>query len=862
MSIEQDTHATEHRNPMYKEDSIMADHSGQQSNNSHNLQRGHYPQLNAQHSDSKEFKNNAHTIKDAHKLSEDQALSLIVNRRNDLLEGNVKKDKEFNDKVTVDKKSKKDQSKGSHTIFIHKLYNMLEDTSIQHLIWWSVSNDSFFLIPSEEFCKVLLSYFKHSNVASFVRQLNMYGFHKVNDNNSSEKDKKDKNKDSSSSSTSMIPATKWEFAHSSKNFRKGDFNGLKNIKRRSSKNPNSSNLKDAHKHSNSEEGLKTVSEQKNLEDADMPGFNSESDNYSSTVAGNNPNNVTKNNNRDVNLYNSSHPPKNEDHPMLSMKLSELSYNLAAVRHEHARLQLQYDSAMDDLKRTNMDMVHLLDIVQKVATQAKQQPNELDAQKQQSPEEAKNNADAAQARGEKRTASSINLEYELATFRASIVQRTSIKDSFEQQPPYLGSGLQRSKFSSQDLSQKFLPKYNGSSIYEHDARHGSVSYPNLREGPAKHNTSARSESPFSSSADQHQPFKYVVSHHQQQQQQPPPPPQQQYGPRSSLPYAPQTKFPGQGNPFLNDVTFSSASSNRSRTMSILCDPLAPKPGFSTPSAHSPSTDSKHNSSVFSPEANRSHMRQNGYFSSISSSRTSEGTIPFAYQANPSIYASGAYPPYGEEQGMTKEEFLHKRHSSNDVLYDKSRTSESTNSQLTITFTSAPRSVPDIYNSVSGGPKHFAGRYNSTIGRIQDRPFPPPPPPHGAATGLLAPALSSLPASTSTGPVLPPLIHNSSLDSLVASVRDSDPPGVTPGTLSLPPHLRASTPGQSSLRPNSSKSSPQAQPSVSSGVYSLLNYDKKDVSQPKSLYASASGDDREPKRLKLDYQSGAPKCNERN
>ncbi|MEI4867049.1 heat shock factor family protein, partial [Klebsiella pneumoniae] len=48
------------------------------------------------------------------------------------------------------------------------------------LIRWSDDGDSFFVPSADRFGKELLPrFFKHSNFGSFVRQLNMYGFHKV-----------------------------------------------------------------------------------------------------------------------------------------------------------------------------------------------------------------------------------------------------------------------------------------------------------------------------------------------------------------------------------------------------------------------------------------------------------------------------------------------------------------------------------------------------------------------------------------------------------------------------------------------------------------------------------------------------------
>ncbi|KAB8070046.1 HSF-type DNA-binding-domain-containing protein [Aspergillus leporis] len=111
------------------------------------------------------------------------------------------------------------QPKVVQTAFIHKLYNMLEDPNIQHLISWSSSNDSFVMSPTSEFSKVLAQYFKHTNISSFVRQLNMYGFHKVSD----------------VFHTGSPDSALWEFKHGNGSFKRGDLVGLREIKRRASR---------------------------------------------------------------------------------------------------------------------------------------------------------------------------------------------------------------------------------------------------------------------------------------------------------------------------------------------------------------------------------------------------------------------------------------------------------------------------------------------------------------------------------------------------------------------------------------------------------------------------------------------------
>lgn len=72
------------------------------------------------------------------------------------------------------------ESKKIVPAFLNKLFNMIEDSSNFELICWSDDGLEFIVKNPDELARsVLPKFFKHNNFSSFVRQLNMYGFHKV-----------------------------------------------------------------------------------------------------------------------------------------------------------------------------------------------------------------------------------------------------------------------------------------------------------------------------------------------------------------------------------------------------------------------------------------------------------------------------------------------------------------------------------------------------------------------------------------------------------------------------------------------------------------------------------------------------------
>lgn len=65
------------------------------------------------------------------------------------------------------------------TSFLNKTYEIVNDSENEAIVSWTSDGMGFTIKSVPDFTELILPrYFKHSNFASFVRQLNMYDFHK------------------------------------------------------------------------------------------------------------------------------------------------------------------------------------------------------------------------------------------------------------------------------------------------------------------------------------------------------------------------------------------------------------------------------------------------------------------------------------------------------------------------------------------------------------------------------------------------------------------------------------------------------------------------------------------------------------
>jgi len=124
-------------------------------------------------------------------------------------------------KKTMSKSTKKKSKTQEAPIFLRKTYHMV-DTCDPVIACWSEDGRIFIVKDPDEFAaSIIPQFFKHSNFASFVRQLNFYGFRKLRNHDSIRIDP----------ALDAQTANFWRFRH--ENFQRGRPDLLTEIKRSS-----------------------------------------------------------------------------------------------------------------------------------------------------------------------------------------------------------------------------------------------------------------------------------------------------------------------------------------------------------------------------------------------------------------------------------------------------------------------------------------------------------------------------------------------------------------------------------------------------------------------------------------------------
>ncbi len=79
------------------------------------------------------------------------------------------------------KKTKREKSTKEPCFFLEKLFKILKSKENWKIINWSEDGTKVIIFDTIKFSnKILPKYFNHKNYSSFVRQLNIYGFNKIN----------------------------------------------------------------------------------------------------------------------------------------------------------------------------------------------------------------------------------------------------------------------------------------------------------------------------------------------------------------------------------------------------------------------------------------------------------------------------------------------------------------------------------------------------------------------------------------------------------------------------------------------------------------------------------------------------------
>lgn len=96
----------------------------------------------------------------------------------------MKQDSKNNNFNNNNNNNNNSSNKPASNDFVRKLFSILESNQYPNIVRWSETGDSFMVLDTGKFTtQILPNHFKHSNFASFVRQLNKYDFHKIKRSN-------------------------------------------------------------------------------------------------------------------------------------------------------------------------------------------------------------------------------------------------------------------------------------------------------------------------------------------------------------------------------------------------------------------------------------------------------------------------------------------------------------------------------------------------------------------------------------------------------------------------------------------------------------------------------------------------------